>query len=87
MHCKKVSADLALPVLLHLQLELLHLLRRQPLQRQLRRRLVRQLPCQDHLHICHGFIQAPENTLLTVQISMLQAGSSVPAHLSWRAPF
>lgn len=37
-----------LVVILDLQLQLLHLLRRQPLQGQLRR-LVCQLPCQHHL--------------------------------------
>ena len=46
---KMGEADLAQAVLLDLQLQLLHLLGGQALQRQLRGRLIRQLPCQDNL--------------------------------------
>ncbi len=76
-HREEVPADLALSVLLHLQLKLLHLLGRQPLQRQLRRRLVCQLPRQDHLHLC----QALSKLLLAGR--MLHKRSSMRAYLSW----
>lgn len=46
---KLPNLALSLLVVLHLQLQLRHLLARQALQGQLRRRLVRQLPRQHHL--------------------------------------